>query len=154
MSLNWSESKAENSPNVINTLHSAELIQGHNSFVDDGIIKAALNECIEKASSFLKKNILDDSMFLLFEWDVAHSVLTVVVTDESRTRDSEHVVKCTFSGIANSGSDNSGTDSATEEYAEQIKLWIKDYLTTCDSFHCYSLIALFHSDTRESCGLL
>ncbi len=119
---------------------------------DDEQIRGALNICVEKAISLLSINIHDDSMFLVFHWEAVLSELTVVVTNESKICDSKHAVKCLFSGLDSERLER--LVQTGDEYAQQIKYWIKDYLTTCNSFLNYSLVAMFYSESRDACELL
>jgi hypothetical protein len=117
-------------------------------------VRQAVGETIEKAVAQLAENINDQSLYLLFEWNKSTAVLTVVVTDEVKLHDAGVVVRCEFSGME-LWLKNSAADSAVlDEYAESMQYWIKDYLTTCGSFFHYSLIAIFHSDTRSKTQLL
>lgn len=109
-------------------------------------LKEAVIDCIDKAASLLADNIEDDSRYFIFEWGTANSTLTVVVTDEAKRNESKHVVTCHLS--------TARWESSTEEFAEIVRDWIHNYLTTCATFMQYSLIALFHSDTREKAKLL
>lgn len=120
----------------------------------DTAVRQAIGETIEKAVAQLADNINDDSLYLLFEWHKPTATLTVVVTDESKSRDAAIVVCCEFLGI-DQLLKNSTTDSAAlDDYAEIIQYGVKDYLTTCGGFFHYSLIAIFHSDIRANTQLL
>ena len=101
-------------------------------------IRLALAECIEKSISLLHTNIKDESLYLLFEWCAASSVLSIVVTDSTKKIDSPHVVKCGLSRLE----------------SEDLQYWLGDYFTTCESFMRYSLVAAFHSQTRVESVLL
>ena len=45
-------------------------------------------------------------------------------------------------------------DAKTEDFSELVKGWIHNYLTTCSGFMKYSLIAIFHNESRENAKLL
>jgi hypothetical protein len=105
---------------------------------DEGGIRLALGECVEKSVSLLQANISDDSLYLMFEWCASSSVLTIVVTDSSKKNDSQHIVKCTFAKLK----------------TEDVQYWISDYFTTCASFMRYSLVAAFHCNKRSESTLL
>lgn len=107
----------------------------------------------------LGQNIRSDSMYLLFEWDVVYSMLTIVVTDELKENDSEYVVKCCFEKLderrnSDSGESEDDWENNVNEYASKVKYWIKDYLTTSSNFLGYSLVAAFHSETRDDAQIL
>ncbi|MFT4797754.1 MAG: hypothetical protein ACJAYE_000945 [Candidatus Azotimanducaceae bacterium] len=105
---------------------------------NEGGIRLALGECVEKSISLLQTNINNESLYLMFEWCALSSILTVVVTDSSKKIDSQHIVKCTFAKLE----------------SEDVQYWLRDYFTTCASFMKYSLVAAFHCDKRSESTLL
>ena len=122
-------------------------------------LKSAIIDCIDKAVELLPQNIGDDSRYFLFEWDLVYSTLTVVVTDDSKENDSRHVVKCIMSTLDEKMSELASTsertwEAKTKEFSELVKGWIHNYLTTCSGFMKYSLIAIFHNESRENAKLL
>jgi hypothetical protein len=125
----------------------------------DDELKIAVIETIDKANSLLLENIGDESRYLLFEWDINHSELTVVVTDDTKRTDSKHIVKCTMSTLAKNmdvleAASKDNWESKTQEFAETVRDWIHNYLTTCGAFMQFSLIAIFHCDSRDKTRLL
>ncbi len=132
MILNWQENKSpgECSESIV---HHAEY-----AGTEEPGIRLALAECVEKSISLLHTNINDESLYLLFEWCAASSVLSVVVTDSTKKIDSPQVVTCSFSRLE----------------SEDLQYWLGDYFTTCESFMRYSLVAAFHSQTRAASALL
>ncbi|PCK07540.1 MAG: hypothetical protein COA42_13860 [Alteromonadaceae bacterium] len=132
MLLSWKETESigECSEGII---HKSE----YNGLEEAGV-KLALGECVEKSTSFLHLNINDESLYLLFEWCVLSSVLTIVVTDSKKQSDSPHVVQCSFNEIE----------------TENVQYWLRDYITTCQSFMNYSLVAAFHCKSRAESTLL
>lgn len=112
-------------------------------------VKQALEACAAKAISLLDHSIQDDSLYLLFEWDGDTSELEIVVTDASKRRDSTIRLHISFVALAN----NPGLGTK-EELAESIHFWLKDYLASCSDFFAYSLVAIFHSSTRDNSQLL
>lgn len=115
-------------------------------------VKSAIEKSADKAISLLKNNIQDDSLYLLFEWNTNASSLNIVVTDSSKTNDSNESVNCVFSGIKD---EFANADEAQQlAYADTVKFWLHDYLTTCTAFFSYSLVAIFHSSTRKHTELL
>lgn len=141
MSLIWIEKNELNHSDKTSVVFFSEC---HES--NDEAVKVALGECIEKSIALLKKNITDDSMFLLFEWNTSRSALTVVLTDDTKTTDSPYVVACIFSSI--------DKQIQADDYAEQVRYWLRDYFTTCSSFMRFSLVAAFHSCSRDDACLL
>jgi len=122
-------------------------------------LKLGVIDCIDKATSLLSKNIGDDSRYLMFEWNVADSVLVVVVTDDAKENDSEHVVKCSMTSHADEmkkveAISVSEWENKTQEFSETVRDWIHNYLTTCAAFMQFSLIAVFHNESRKQTRLL
>lgn len=105
-----------------------------------------VNQCIEKAACLLAENLTDESRYLMFEWQQDKKELTIVVTDDSKLNDSQHIVKCQFTQFDCLDSDN--------EFAQNMRESIHNYLTTCSEFMRYSLIAAFHVDSRQNSILL
>lgn len=160
MSLSWQETKS---------LNPLEAVEGDKAehvvvYADydgrlDNLICGAVEECVEKAVTLLEKNVFDNSMFLLFKWDAVHSILTIVVTDESKKKNSAWIVRCCMSGLEKEMSSLQDESRekwqiTAEEYESRVKYWIKDYLTTCLVFLRYSLLAAFYSEMREGHELL
>ena len=82
-----------------------------------------------------------------------------MVTDDSKEKDSRHVVKCIMSTLDDkmnelASSSEDTWEAKTEEFSELVKGWIHNYLTTCSGFMKYSLIAIFHNESRENTKLL
>lgn len=158
MNLNWIQQKGVNAfegligyaPEYI--VHYAEY-----DGTSDEQIESAVHACIDKMSTLMDKNVHDDSMFLLFEWDVAYSALTIVVTDSAKQKDSSDVVKCSFTAIDSkmrTVEPGDARELKVNDLAENIQFWIKDYLPTCTTFLRYSLVAAFHRESRENSFLL
>lgn len=155
MNLNWKENKGANSvaagEHVSHYAECGETAEDH--------IKIAMALCVEKAVSLLEVNAKDESMYLMFEWNTTDSELTIVVTDQTKQRDSDNIVQCHFPALNKTMSlENFPSEeewkSTVNEYAEDVEFWIRDYLTTCTSFLNYSLIAAFHCGNRKASKLL
>ncbi len=119
------------------TLHSLEADGS-----SDALIKQAIAQTIEKASALLDRNIDDQSLFMMFEWDAQSESLTIAVSDDTKKKTSSDLVRCCFVKL----------DSKYD--TQQVKLLSKDYLSTCKQFLRYSLVAMFHTGSREHCELL
>lgn len=115
-------------------------------------VRHLIEASADKAIQLLKKNIQDDSLYLLFEWDANHAKLNIIVTDASKTQDAPESVCCIFSSLATELARES--EEQRFEYTESVKFWLHDYLTTCTAFFSYSLVAIFHSSTRNNTELL
>ena len=107
----------------------------------------------------MSDNINDDSRYLMFEWDIAESTLTVVVTDDDKKIDSKYVVKCILTSHAEEMSkakalSQSDWENKTQEFSEDVRDRIHNYLTTCGAFMQFSLIAVFHNESRKKTRLL
>ena len=159
MNLNWKEST---SPNPFESAagYKTEFVVYLAEYLerDDVKIRLAIESVIDKAVSLLDENIVNESMYLLFEWDSVYSMLTVVVTDEAKETDSVNVVKCSFPALDEEMNSLDASDEIWEkivnEYASSVSFWIKDYLSVCSKFLNYSLVAIFHNESRENSQLL
>lgn len=151
MALNWNKNDS-----VFDEVESiVYLAQSDKS--EDLEVKQDIDECIAKAIELLDENVKDQSMYLLFEWDIENSKLTAVVTDESKKNDSSQVVECQFTSINDrlqAFKASSDSDVAVEDCVGKIRYWIRDNLTTNVDFFQFSLIAAFHSSSRQECVLL
>lgn len=150
MTLDWNETPADNG----SVLSFAEC-----ALTEDGHVYGALAQAVEKAVLLLDDNVKDDSRYFLFEWDAVESELTIVVTDDHKQSDSLKVVKLSLPGLAKpleTLQDDAVSEWAAtaEECSDNIKFFIRDYLTTSSGFHQYSLIAIFHNESRNKTDLL
>ena len=138
--LNWTTTEALNT-----TVHSTSELD-----IDESKICRTIEACADKAIGLLKTNIQDDSLYVLFEWNEELAQLKIVVTDATKQNDAQESVCCTFPSW--------GLEPIKQEqraaYTESIKFWLHDYLTTCTAFFSYSLVAIFHSSTRDNTELL
>lgn len=134
-----------------NTLHSLLIAE-----TSDTEIKAAIEASAEKIIGLLSDNILDDSLYLLFEWDPANAILTASVTNADKTEDSPQHIRCEFSGIKTNMKrlDAAKRVEQQTDLTESVKFWLHDYLTTCTAFFKFSLVAIFHADSRANTELL
>ena len=101
ITLHWTSTNSQststanrNNP-AIHTLHCAQYTE---KTADK--LQQAIGLIVDKATSLLHININDHSMYLLFGWHSQAAKLSIVVTDSSKTRDSEHIVQCDFTKIA------------------------------------------------------
>lgn len=126
----------------------------HTSRITDTTnLRQAVEACAAHAISLLKDNIQDDSLYLMFEWNGQQCSLSAVVTDASKQQDAPQKVSCHFAGLADELDQNART-ATMEELTENIKFWLHDYFTTCTAFFSYSLVAIFHKNTRANTELL
>lgn len=139
--------------NTINnkTNHTTEFLSAERAN-----LKLAVEACAGKAISLLEDNIQDESLYLLFEWGPARSTLTVVLTDASKQKDAPHCVIGVFSELETRISQlhQPARIEQTHADSELIKFWLFDYLTTCTAFFKFSLVAIFHSSSRDNSELL
>ncbi len=132
MNLTWQQSSTNNpdSPDV--TCFFAET-----DATEDTTIKLAIEDLLGKAISLLDNNINDDSLYFLVQWGEPQCLMSVIVTDETKTQDSSQIASCHFSGLANQSNNN------REELSVKIRFWLKDFLSTSGAFVRYSLIAIY-----------
>jgi hypothetical protein len=107
-------------------------------------IQHSIGACIEKAITLLPNNINDDSLYFLVEWCSNSSTLSVVVTDDSKQKESPEVTSCSYSMI----------NEGPAESIERVKYWVRDYLTTSAGFIQFSLVAVFGLGDRDKMELL
>ena len=138
--LNWTTTEVLNT-----TIHSTSELD-----VQESKICKTIEACADKAIDLLKTNIQDDSLYVLFEWNEELAQLKIVVTDAAKKNDAQESVCCTFPNLA-LGLINQEQRAAC---TDTIKFWLHDYLTTCTAFFSYSLVAIFHSNTRNNNELL
>ena len=160
ISLSWEEKIIE-APSAVSIENGADYmayaVNCHETA--DEYICRVIGECVEKAVELLPLNISDDSMYLLFEWDVEQSVLSIVVTDESKSKDAARMVRSCFPALNEQHS--CLKQQSVDEWQlkisacqESIRYWVRDYLTTCGGFMHFSLIAVFCSKSRAKTALL
>lgn len=136
MALNWTiENTTDN-----HIIHSAVC-----SETSEQSIQAAVDACSEFAFTFLKDNIEDNSMYCLFDWNSSEAQLTITVTDDTKQKDAEHIVKMKFTGFES---------ESAEDQEDTVKYWIKDMLTTSLAFLKFSLVAGFTRGSRQRVELL
>lgn len=138
--LNWTTTETQNT-----TIHSASELD-----TNENTLCKTIEACADIAISLLKTNIQDDSLYLLFEWNEELATLNIVVTDATKKHDSQESVLCTFPNLA---LDLINQEQRTK-HTDTVKFWLHDYLTTCTAFFSYSLVAIFHSSTRNNTELL
>lgn len=137
---NWTTTETLNT-----TIHSSYELD-----TEENTLRKTIEACADKAIGLLKTNIEDDSLYVLFEWNEALATLNIVVTDATKQNDAQQSVCCTFPNLALS----LVNQEQSAAYTDAIKFWLHDYLTTCTAFFSYSLVAIFHSSTRNNTELL
>lgn len=136
ISLDWQEDSAENNQSsIISTTFDKNQRE---------LTHLAIKKTVDKAISILGDNIIDNSRYFLCEWQPQTASLTIVVTDDTKKHDAKYKVKCTLTCV----------DKNTDELSDDVRHWIHNYLTTHAGFMQFSLIAIFHSSSRNSTVLL
>lgn len=119
-----------------------------------------VTECIDQATSLLEKNLTDSSRYFMFEWHYSRQELTILVTDDNKTKDSTYLVKCQFTNSAqkktvpNQYIGDGCSQSIEEDLSLRMRECIHNYMTTCSEFMQYSLIAVYHDGDREKARLV
>lgn len=104
--------------------------------------RLAINEMVDKTVELLPLEVQDESMYLVFAWDAVAGRLSAAVAGEGKVIHGQREVCCQFSALAG---------SADAELFEVIRFWVRDYLTTCNEYMRFSLIAVLHSgDVRRA----
>lgn len=111
----------------------------------DADLRKIIEQTAEKAIGLLAKNIQDDSLYLMFEWNATEHYLHAVVCNAQKTNDASEQVRAYLQGKIT---------YLPQELQEQIHYWLHDYLTTCTAFFRYSLVATFHTGDRDRTELL
>lgn len=140
--LNWTTNQTGS-----RTIHSLSIFE-----TSEKVVRQLIEASTDKAIHLLKKNIQDNSLYLLFEWDLNEAKLNIIVTDASKTQDAPESICCVFSSLAIELARES--EEQRLNYTESVKFWLHDYLTTCTAFFSYSLVAIFHSSSRNNTELL
>jgi hypothetical protein len=112
-----------------------------------------LAACVNKAVDELHSNILDNSLYLLFEFD-KNLVLNIVVTDESKQQESPYRVVCDMASLQPYLLESTHWKFKGEKFADVVKHELRDYLSTCSGFMRYSLVAVFSEGDRTKTELL
>ncbi len=128
----------------ISTNNQCEIISATVENSQRELIHLAIKNTVDKAVSLLADNIKDNSRYFLCEWEPLINCLTIVVTDDSKTIDGNTAVKLTLSA----------SPKNNEELTDDVRHWIHNYLTTHAGFMQFSLIAIFHSSSRNKTILL
>jgi len=118
--------------------------QAHCKSNDESVIKKAVDETVEKSISYLDENIRDDSLYFLVEWKSDDSSLTIFVSDDTKQKESLHIVRCSFDCQTDGNNINGDT----------IQYWTRDLLTTSANFIRFSLVAIFSQGDRQRTVLL
>lgn len=149
MQLDWLESNTDTAPEgVLSQNGNHVLHRATCQAVEELAIKHAVVEAAHKAAQLLVDNIEDDSLYLLFSWDSEQSVLTAVVTDDTKRNDAVHVVRCVFPESTTS------VHSTDDPFSSSLSFWIRDYLTTSSEYMRFSLVALFTDGSRDVTDML
>ena len=130
--------------NVNNTDSPRYLHQAICNEANEAAIKGVINGSIERAIDCLHENIQDDSLYFLVEWDEATSSLTIIVTDDSKQKESPHKVVSNFEHVIK--------DSNVD--IDKIQYWVRDFLTTSTGFIRFSLVAIFSRGDRNNTLLM
>jgi len=116
----------------------------------ENTLRKTVEACTDKAISLLNNNIQNDSLYLLFEWNIELAELIILVTNAAKNHDAPESVYCTFPNLAL----ELIRQEQRTKHTESIKFWLHDYLTTCTAFFSYSLVAIFHHSNRNNSELL
>jgi hypothetical protein len=160
VSLSWEA--GEPSPNPFEALagDNTEYVVHFSSSnaVKDDDVKLVLQECIDKAIDFFDENINQESEYFLIEWDPVYSMITLVVTNGEKTRDSRNVVKCQLEFIdakmQNEGLPDFIWELRINHYSKKVKRWVKSYLQNRGAPKGCRLTPAFHSESRDLIEIL
>ena len=149
MQLEWSNSNTEAAPQGVLSQDTQHILHVANCQSNqEPALKHAVIDTAHKAAQLLVDNIEDDSLYLMFIWNSHESTLTVVVTDDTKSRDAVHVVRCAFP-VAIEKSQSLG-----EPFSSFASYWIRDYLTTSSDYMKFSMVATFADGSRDVSNML
>ena len=134
--------------NVNNTDSPRYLHQAVCNEASEAAIKDVIDGSIERAIDCLHENIQDDSLYFLVEWDEVTSSLTIIVTDDSKQKESPHKIVSDFSHVMSGAIKDSNVD------IDKIQYWVRDFLTTSTGFIRFSLVAIFSRGDRSNTILM
>ncbi|MFT6222083.1 MAG: hypothetical protein ACJA0C_001491 [Candidatus Endobugula sp.] len=142
--------------NVNNTDSPRYLHQAVCNEPNEAAIKDVIDGSIERAIDCLHENIQDDSLYFLVEWNDAESSLTIIVTDDSKQKESPHKIVSDFSRVMGQeiGSVMSHTTKDSNVDIDKIQYWVRDFLTTSTGFIRFSLVAIFSRGDRNNTLLM
>ncbi|GAA5445079.1 hypothetical protein Misp06_03272 [Microbulbifer sp. NBRC 101763] len=120
-----------------------QLYHAKSNAITDSDVYQDLTETLGMAVSKLNESINDSSLYFLIRWESASSTLTISITDDSRKKDSDIVVRCHFLAL-----------EPSEAFTENLRFWCKEYLSTDQGFSQFSLVALFADKSRDSAVIL
>jgi len=134
--------------NVNNTDSPRYLHQTVCNEPNEAAIREVVDGSIERAIDCLHENIQDDSLYFLVEWNDAESSLTIIVTDDSKQKESPHKIVSDFSQVMSGAIKDSNVD------IDKIQYWVRDFLTTSTGFIRFSLVAIFSRGDRNNTLLM
>ena len=119
-------------------------ISHQTSLTEDDVTsaQALVNLTIDKSVELIPLNINDESLYLLCQWEPEASEFSVILTDDTKSKDSRYIARCDLSGLSQD------IDNDTIQY------WTKDHLSTCSEFFRFSLVALYSAAGRQQTVLL
>jgi hypothetical protein len=149
MTLQWNESTTSQLPEGVVGEQERYIVHASSSAAkSESEIVADVNGCIDKAAQLMGDNIVDASLYLLFNWNPVSATLTAVVTDDTKTKDSLHIVCCSYPALESVNPELQGQNR------ESVKYMVSNYLTTNSDFMRFSLVAAFYSGARTRVELL
>ena len=149
MALQWNESTTSKLPEGVLGQQERYIVHSSSCCAEtESDIIVGINECIDKAAQLMGDNIVDASLYLLFNWHSSSATLTAVVTDDTKKNDSLHVVSCHYPAF------ESVNPEEQAENRESVKYSVSNYLTTNSDFMRFSLVAAFYSGERTRIELL
>jgi len=138
--------------NVNNTDSPRYLHQTVCNEPNEAAIREVVDGSIERAIDCLHENIQDDSLYFLVEWNDAESSLTIIVTDDSKQKESPHKIVSDFSNVMGQVMNGAIKDSNVD--IDKIQYWVRDFLTTSTGFIRFSLVAIFSRGDRNNTLLM
>ena len=112
---------------------------------DESSLTKAVEDSLEQAVNLIPDNLAslgDEARYLMLELDSDNHQLIILVSSDDKKSDGLKVVELSL------------PSPITEQLETTVKFAATDYLTTCNGFLNYSLLAVFHKGDRSKTHLL
>lgn len=122
---------------IAHSRHCAEV-----AAINSASLQAAIDQAIDRMAERLDAICTDECLYLLIEWQGEQQQLILSLTDVSKVNDASESIQLHFTELP---------EGLNED---DIAYCCKHYLTICEPFLLYSLVAAFTASDRKSAVLL
>lgn len=117
--------------------------------INERALSVELDKLTSNAIDEIAQYVSDDSRYLMFVWDASEGNLQIGLSDHDSKEKYRLLVEKRWEKLAF----QEGSNSALET-EELIRFCLTDYLSSCNGFLRYALIALFHTGDAAKSRLL